>query len=309
METDMAEERPTDQVSGADDAALFQEITAPGATADSPEPDTPSPPEQPSQPPPPQQPGQPQSAGQPPQPDGNIPSARLREEADARRNAERRADQLQAQVEALMQRLQPVQQQQPKPRTDIFDNPSTFVQEEVNPLLDPLNQQLTQLREFYSRKDAVREFGLEKVNEAFSAIESGLRNRDPEVGATYQRIMRSMDPYGDLVRWHQQKAAYAQIGGDLNAYNQRIIQQAMTDPSMQAAWLAATRGQAPPVASPAREQPRASNGQFASPQSLPSIARVGSTALSPDMQQQQDDISDSQLFAETTSRSAKRPPR
>jgi hypothetical protein len=301
METDMAELNTTDTSS---DSALFQELTQPGAT---PEPKTPEPP------PPPPAPGQPPQGepGQPAQPqptegEPNIPSARLREEADARRAAERRSEALQMQVEALLQRFQPQQPPPQKPRTDIFENPSGFVQEEMGALIEPLNQQLMQVREFYSKRDAVREFGAEKVGAAFAAIESGLRNRDPETNLTYMRIMRSLDPYGDMVRWHQQKETFTQIGGDLSAYNQRILQQAMQDPNFQAQVLAAARGQAPPVAMPAG-QPRMPNGQFAPAQqsSLPSIARVGATALSPVAQ---DDVSDAQLFAETTSRSAKRPP-
>jgi hypothetical protein len=298
METDMAEVMTTDQTSAAEDSALFQEMTAPGAT---PPPAEPSPP-------------QPAPAPQPPpvpaEPEPNIPSARLREEAEARRGAERRAEALQMQVEALMQRFQPPQPQAPPKRADMFENPSGFVQEEVTPLIEPLGQQLMQVREFYSRRDAIREFGAEKVSSAFAAIENGLRTRDPEVNMTYARVMRSLDPYGDMVRWHQQREAFATIGGDITAYNRRILDEAMKDPSFQAAVIAAARGGAPAVAVPARgEQPRAANGQYASSgqSSLPSIARVGSTALSPDLQQQ-DDVSDEQLFAETTSRGAK-PPR
>lgn len=214
------------------------------------------------------------------------------------------------QVEAMLQRFQPVTPQAPPQRADMFENPSGFVKEEVTPLIEPLNQQLMQVREFYSKRDAVREFGPEAVNEAFAAIENGLRNRDPEANMTYQRIMRSLDPYGDMVRLHQQKVAFATVGGDLNAYNKRILDEAMRDPNFQAAVINAARGGAPVSYTPARgEQPRAPNGQFASGQSsLPSIARVGSTALTPDPQSE-DGISDQQLFAETTSRGAKRPPK
>jgi len=168
---------------------------------------------------------------------------------------------------------------------------------------------LRQTREFYSRRDAVREFGPEKVNAAYVAMESGLRARDPDAFATYQRIERSLDPYGDLMRWHQQKETFAQVGYDLAAYNKRILDSAMLNPEYQAAVIAAARGQAPVTAQPARgEQARAANGQFTSQSdqsSLPSIARVGSTALHP--ADQQDDVSDAQLFADITSRSAKRP--
>jgi hypothetical protein len=245
----------------------------------------------------------------PTEPEAAIPPARLREEADRARAAERRAEALQTQVEALLARFQPQQPQQPKPRADMFENPSGFVQEEVSPLIEPLNQQLTQVREFYSKRDAIREFGAETVSAAFVAIENGLRSRDPDANVTYMRLMRSLDPYGDMVRWHQQQVAFSQIGGDLTAYNKRILDEAMKNPEFQAQVIAAARGGAPAVAVPARggEQPRNSNGQFASPSTLPSIARVGSTGLAPE-DAGQDNTSDADLFAQTTSRGA-RPPR
>jgi hypothetical protein len=301
METDMAEVMTTDQASVADDSALFQELTTPGATP----PPEPGPQDQ-SQPTPPAAPVAP---GQPIDGEPTIPSARLRVEADRARNAERRAEALQMQVEALLQRFQPQQPQpQVKPRADMFENPSGFVQEEVSPLIEPLNQQLTQVREFYSKRDAIREFGAEQVGAAFSAIESGLRSRDPDANVTYMRLMRSLDPYGDMVRWHQQQVAFSQIGGDLSAYNKRILDEAMRNPEYQAAVIAAARGGAPNVAVPAGgSQPRTSNGQFASPATLPSIARVGSTGLSPE-DAGQDNTSDAELFAQTTARGAK-PPR
>jgi hypothetical protein len=227
-----------------------------------------------------------------------IPSARLREEADARRYERQRADHLQSQVEALLQRFQP-QQQPPRQRADVFENPSGFVQEEVQPLIEPLNQQLMQVREFYSKRDAMKEFGPQLVSEAFGVMEQGIRARDPEIHTTYNRIMQTMDPYGEMVRWYQQKKMFADIGGDLNAYNQRVLQAAMQNPDFQAQVIAAARGQAPQVAQPA--QPRTSNGQFASsngPSSLPSITRVGSTGLHPS--EQTDETDDHELFVQTT---------
>lgn len=293
----MAELDPV-ETSTADDNAMFAELTTPGATPDGSEPQSPPP-----SPPPSPQPGEtPPAPSSMPPGEPNIPTARLREEADARRTAERRADALQMQVEALMQRFAPVQQAPPRARADVFDNPSTFVQEEVQPMLGPLNQRVAQAIELFSKRDATREFGAQNVDDAYRSIEQGLRARDPEVNALYQRAMSGLDPWGDIVRWHQQKATFAQIGGDLHAYNQRVLADALKDPNFQAQVIAAARGQAPPVSMPAGSQPRAPNGQFASSQgqsSLPSIARVGSTALHP-ADQQQDEMDDHQLFLQTT---------
>ena len=103
-----------------DDNALFQDATS-TETLDkfeNPElpidlPDTPKP--EPKPEPPPEKPPEKVEAKD----EAHIPAWRLREESEARRQAERRYEELQAQL----------RQQQPQPQQgpDIFENPSAFV--------------------------------------------------------------------------------------------------------------------------------------------------------------------------------------
>jgi hypothetical protein len=276
-----------DALAGGDDDALFNDVISSGPVTVQPEPPEPEPPQpepvappaaQITPPPPPVQPSEPA-----------IPPGRLREETEARRQAERRAIELEARLAAIERQQQP---QQPRQRADVFENPSAFVQEEVQPILDPVTQQISQMREFYSRREATRDHGAEKVKAAYDWIAEGLASRDPEAVAVYQRAMQSMDPFGDITKAHLQRQTYQEIGGDLNSYRQRILDEAMKDQAFQAKVLEAARAQA-----------QAAGGTIARPAgavaSLPSITRVGAAALS---EGQQPDLSDAELFEAATSR-------
>jgi hypothetical protein len=283
-----------DALTGGDDDALFNDVISSGPVTVQPEPPEPEPPHpEPVAPPaaqitPPAPPVQSEPA---------IPPGRLREETEARRQAERRAIELEARLAAIERQQQP---QQPRQRADVFENPSAFVQEEVQPILDPVTQQISQMREFYSRREATRDHGAEKVKAAYDWIAEGLASRDPEAVTVYQRAMQSMDPFGDITKAHLQRQTYQEIGGDLNAYRQRVLEEsrqsildeAMKDQAFQAKVLEAARAQA-----------QAAGGTIARPAgavaSLPSITRVGAAALS---EGQQPDLSDAELFDATTSR-------
>lgn len=276
-----------DALMGGDDGALFDDVIS-GAVETDPQPSTqpdltPAPAPAPAAAVDQQQPN-------PQQTEPAIPPGRLREETEARRTAERRAEQLEARLAAIERAQQPQPQQQPRQRTDMFENPSAFVQEEVQPILDPVNQQITQMREFYSRRGAEQEHGQEKVKAAYDWIAQGMATRDPDAISVYQRAMQSMDPYGEVVRAHLQRQTFQAIGGDLNAYNQRILDDAMKDPAFQAKVIEASRAQAQQtgqtIAKPAVS-------------SLPSISRVGAAAIS---NGQEPELSDAELFEATTRR-------
>lgn len=277
-----------DALTGGDDDALFNDVISSGPVTVQPEPPQPEPPQlEPVAPPAVQVTTTPAAPVQPSEP--AIPPGRLREETEARRAAERRAIELEARLAAIERQQQP---QQPRQRADVFENPSAFVQEEVQPILDPVTQQISQMREFYSRREATREHGAEKVKAAYDWIAEGIASRDPEAVAVYQRAMQSMDPFGDITRAHLQRQTFQEIGGDLNAYRQRVLDEALKDQAFQAKVLEAARAQAQ-AAGTTITRPA---GAVAS---LPSITKVGAAALS---EGQQPDLSDAELFEATTSR-------
>lgn len=188
------------------------------------------------------EPEQPQATQQQPaqqeHPQGFVPSGRLREEREAREAIERRFNEAQAQWQRQFEQLQARLPQPEAPKTpDVFEDPNGFLNHGVRQAIDPIKSEIGQLREFYSRREAIREHGKEKVEAAYSAIAQGLQSRDPEAQGVYQRAMQSMDPFGEIVAWHQQKAILSQIGNDPNSWFEKELERRMTDPQFAASYM------------------------------------------------------------------------
>jgi hypothetical protein len=173
-----------------------------------------------------------------------IPPWRLKEEADARRaeaEARRLAEQERDELRQRMAMLEK-QNQQPQKIPDIYEDPNAFVDHGVRTAVDPVKQEIAQLREFYSQRDAIREHGAEKVKSAYAALDQALRARDPEAVGVYQRARQSLDPFGDIVRWHQKQTVFSQIGPDPNAWLEQQLEERLKDPAYQAKLLERVRG-------------------------------------------------------------------
>jgi hypothetical protein len=198
--------------------------------------------------------------------EAHIPAWRLREESEARRQAERRYEELQAQL----------RQQQPQPQQgpDIFENPSEFVQQQFKPYLEQIRADLQMQREGMSLDWALRSHGNEKVGAARQALEAGLQRGEEEAKLTYQRAMQSHDPYGVIVRWHQSGEVLRSTGGDLEAYNKRIRAEALRDPVFQREVIEAARGQ---LQASGRTVERPVRSSVASSPSLGDVGAGGST--------------------------------
>ena len=143
-----------------------------------------------------------------PRPEPAIPPARLREEADARRAAERDRDELKHRLYRLV---------------------------------TPIHEQLFQQRQGVSRLLAEEKHGSDTVRAAYNALGQAMQ-ADPAVQTDYLRIMRSNHPYGELVTWHKKRQAFDEIGSDPAAYRNRVLDEAMRDPEVQQRFLAQLRG-------------------------------------------------------------------
>lgn len=178
------------------------------------------------------------------QTDEVVPPGRLREESEARRRAERERDELRAQLQAFSR--QPPQQQQrtQQQAPDIFENPQGFVQSQVQPFLEQVRADMQMQREAMSLDFALQRHGDEKVGAARSAMEQGMQRGDPQAWAIYNRAMQSHDPYGVIVRAHQDSETLRSIGGDLDGYRKRVLEEAMADPEYRARVIEAAKGQA-----------------------------------------------------------------
>jgi hypothetical protein len=227
-------------------------------------------------PPLPDQPDKPDKPVQ--QPEAPVPPGRLREESERARRAEREVSDLRARLAAYEVNQQQRPQQAPQ-KLDVFDNPAGFVKQEVGPLLDQFRAEMQMTREAMSADNAVRVFGEENVSAARQALEQGMSRQDPNAWATYNRAMSSHDPYGVITRWHMDRQTLQQIGGDLDAYRSKILDEALKDPEFQKRVFAAARGQAQANGSQINSvtQPQVPN--------IPSLSDIG--AAGPDEQMQQ----------------------
>lgn len=173
-----------------------------------------------------------------------IPSWRLKEEADARRSAEERASRLDRELADMRHAIQQAQRQQApaQPPPDFWEDQAGYVRHEATALVDPVRAEMANLREFYSRKDAIRQYGEEKVRAAYDAIGEGLRANNPEAVMIYQRAMQSLDPFGDIMQWHQRQTIYSQVGSDPAAWFEKQLEERMKNPAEQAKLIERIRG-------------------------------------------------------------------
>lgn len=268
----------TDTTQGADapdDGALFNEAVS--ADADTlAKFENPPPVAEEKTPPPPAGDKKPDAKTEPPaKDDAPVPSGRFREEADARRRAERERDELRAQLAAAnvyARQQQPQQHPQQPQQPDIFDNPQGFVtgqiRQEMLPVLEQLRADFQSSREAMSLNWALDKHGNDVVSASRQALEAGMSRGDPNAWNTYNRAMQSHDPYGVIVRWHREGETLRTIGGDLDAYRQRVLEEALNDPEYRKRAIEAAKGQARDVHRPA--------GSVAPPvTSSPSLGNVG----------------------------------
>lgn len=220
--------------------------------------------------------------------EGLVPSGRLREEREAREAIQRQYDNdratWQRELQAIQARLPKAEQ--PK-APDVFENPDGFLQHGVQQAIDPVKAEVQQTREYFSRMMAEDKHGADKVKAAYEWLSQGLSSGDPEALATYQRSMRSMHPYGDIVQAHQQRSVYQQIGADPQAWFGKELDTKLSDPKFAGELMqkiqAALQGQ---------NNPQAQNNTFQVPPRLRNApgARAGSEGPT--------DMSNASLLAE-----------
>jgi hypothetical protein len=162
-----------------------------------------------------------------------IPSGRLREEAEARRQADARAEAAEkrlADMERQLSELRQAPAQRRAPETpqappNIFENPDAYIDHR----LTPIQQAQEQLLDRTSRMVAVQAFGKEVVDAAFQELAKEVQS-NPAARYEAQRIWQAEHPYGALVEWHKSRVALKEIGTDPAAYQQKLREQLLNDP-------------------------------------------------------------------------------
>jgi hypothetical protein len=186
------------------------------------------------------QPAVPAAEGQP-QPgerDAHIPAWRLREVAEERNELRRQKDELAAQVAAFHRQQA---QKEPEKVPDMFEDPNAFVAHGVRQALTPVQGQVANLVEFYSKRDAVREHGQETFNAAYDALDKALASRDPDANLALHRAQQSLDPYGEIIAWHKKTSALKEVGDDPKAWFEKQLEARLSDPAEQAKILERVR--------------------------------------------------------------------
>ena len=179
-----------------------------------------------------------------PAPEGRerIPSSRLREETERRRQIEQERDTLRTQLAAFQAALQvqqrpPPQQEQPA-KPDFWSDPEAWA----------ANQRAEIAREFTAKhvnaalSEAHEEHGDEFVA-AYRALTSQ-NPQDPVARAAVQRIWDAPNPGKALMRWHGEQQILRQSGGDPQAYKQQVAREIMSDPEFRRQILSDMRGEA-----------------------------------------------------------------
>lgn len=233
-------------------------------------------PKEPTEPVQTQPPEQAQPQGQPKPEEAHVPSWRLREVNEAREAAERRAhDALSRATEYERQLAAMRQQQAPKPEpVDPWADLPGALQQNRSEFSQTVSQVRLEARFEQSEMLMRDKLGDEKFNDL---RQWGLeRSKDPAFEA---KIMNSRHPWSEVARLRQQEDVLSKVGGDVDAFRAKILEDALKDQTFLGKAVEAFRGQSRPQTTV---------------QIPPSINRQTSAA-SP--HEEQGDMSDASLFA------------
>jgi hypothetical protein len=173
---------------------------------------------------------------------------------------------------------------QPKPEAKPAEQP-----EAPDPLLDPKGYAAAVREEIRQEMLADRrETSLQNAHKTYKGeFEEAYANAQKHVDPALKALMQqSRDPGETLIQWHREQKTRAEVGTDLNAYKQRLREEALKDPEFRKAAMEAWREQAPTQSNgrPRVELPPSLNGASRSNAALRS---------------QNEDVSDSELFEQT----------
>jgi hypothetical protein len=159
---------------------------------------------------------------------GTVPLAALQAERQkAKRYTEQVAEferQLRQQSELIAQLVGRLPQNQPQQQTEEVDRFSQLVADPdayLGQQLTPVMAEIARTREVYSRRDAERAHGADKVQEAYQALDQAIRAGKLNGNAVRAQLQRSIDPYGEIMEWHRNY----QIVSDPDTYRAKMEQE------------------------------------------------------------------------------------
>lgn len=178
--------------------------------------------------------------------DAHVPSWRLREVSEAKRAAEKRAEENERklrELEGLIQQFQRQQQPQTQPAVAdlLFDKPEEAIGQVVSPLVQRAEQRAAQAETRAAKIEAILEYSRDEVaaaEKAFNeAAESGQMDRNE-----WARIQQSPNPFAAAVEWHKRNAVLSEVGTDPTAWLEKKKQELLNDPSFVAQVIERVRG-------------------------------------------------------------------
>lgn len=189
------------------------------------------------------QPGVPQESEPPQQveekPD-SIPSWRLKEEADAKREAIERAAKYQSELDQLKQQMwqmQAASQQKPQDEPiDIFADPDAY-QSRVNQTME---ERFRAMEGNFSLRLASYKYG-DTFQEAWQDMVNRTMNGDDQFR---QQVLQSPDPGETLVQLYKREQVMSEVGQDPTAYRSKVLEDALKDPEFLAKAIEAARATA-----------------------------------------------------------------
>lgn len=175
---------------------------------------------------------------------GRVPLSELLSERKERQLLQRRVDEL----------TRP--KTEPAAKSDFWENPENSVrtqaQEIANQAISPVQQSLM----FNNRlvASSVPGIGKEAVDAAEVAFNQAIADgkMDP---ATHARINNHPNPFFAAVEWHRQQQVLEKTGGDLTAYETKLLEEKLKDPEFLAKAAAAHQ-------STQQQTRNVTNGQF-----------------------------------------------
>lgn len=208
-------------------------------------------------------------------PEAAIPSWRLREEAEARRQAEQRAALLEARLNQVAEHLR---QQTKQP--DFFENPGQATQEIIARQLQPYIDETRRTQMYLGKMLAETAHGADKVSAAEQAFLAARDDAslDP---ADYERVVTSPNRYDAVVQWHKRQTVLSSVGDDPAAWFEKQLEAKLADPQFQAKLLEKVRTDAATRPSMTKLPPSLSK----------------TTATAPNAGPSEGDMSDQSLFA------------
>lgn len=208
-----------------------------------------------------------------------VPSWRVREINEEKRQLADRVKALEA------ERLQWEQRNQQQPR----EQPQEEKKDEIDPLLDPkgyakqvredvMNQLLAERRE-ESLQNAAEKYK-DEFAEAYQAAQQKI---DPALKA---RMHSSRNPGETLIQWHREQKTMREVGNDPNAWLEKKLEERLKDPTFLAKAVELARGSA------SQAPQSTSRPRVELPPSLSTATRSNAALRSGDNQE----VSDRELF-------------